>query len=102
MSQPQGLPAREDLQKLSLRAIVAYASRAARRVQPLVQADQDRITHDAPEVINAAITLAERFVGGVFLVVTEDDILRAAGAADAVGDALKNISGWYDSAARAA
>lgn len=35
MSQEAQLPTEEDLRRLSLRAAVAYAARAARRVQPL-------------------------------------------------------------------
>lgn len=56
-----GLPTQEDLEKLPLRAIVAYAVRCARRVQPLFQrlAARRRELKEYARDVEQAISLAE-------------------------------------------
>jgi hypothetical protein len=55
----------EHLKQLPLRAIVAFAARCARRVEPLAQrpeGDPERESHRA--AVDAAIRMAEEFAGG--------------------------------------
>lgn len=54
------LPLKEDLERLSLRASIAYAARCTRRVQPLCRS----LTLKHRQAIERAIALAESFVGG--------------------------------------
>jgi len=52
------VPTIDEIGKLPLRAIVAFAARCARRVQPLYQ---KTITLDRTKALNHAIEEAERF-----------------------------------------
>ena len=61
------LPSIEDLERLSLRAIVAYAARCARRVQPLYRSSE-------PEHVRAV----ERAIAVAESLVRADDIIAAA------------------------
>ena len=54
------LPTEDDLKKLSLRAMVAYAARCARRVQPLLRSAKQKHV----EAVEGTISMAERFAKG--------------------------------------
>lgn len=55
----------EDLKKLPLRAIVAFAARCARRVEPIAQLPEGHPQHEARRVaIDDAIRLAEEVASG--------------------------------------
>jgi hypothetical protein len=75
------LPSEEDLKKLSRRAIVAYAARAARRAQPLFRSDNAADT----ETIERAIAIAEQFA-------SQPDADRIARDATAAASAAAQIS----------
>ena len=100
------LPSREDLAKLPARAIVAYAVRCARRVEPRYAAAMS----DRPDLIAAvgsAIQQAERFASGDATVLDDaiaDAADRAARAAHtaAVADAADAAARAAHAAARAA
>lgn len=71
------LPTTEDLRRLTLRAIAAYAARCARRVQPLYESDEDRHV----EAVDKAICVAEAFARG-------DKVAPASACGDAALAAL--------------
>ncbi len=83
------LPTEDDLKQLPLRAIVAYAARSARRVQPLYRLpgdEKDRLKHNA--AIEIAVMFAERFCTTDPMNVFHcSDAFDAARAADDAGDA---------------
>lgn len=82
MAEANELPTAEELLKLSRRGMVAYAVRAARRVQPLFQADeQGGITEEHVAAVDRAITLAERFVSVAHPVVSGAELRAAADSA---------------------
>ncbi len=59
MPEPQQLPTEEELLRLSLRALVAYAARCARRAQPSFTSQHKQHV----EAVDRAIILAEQFAG---------------------------------------
>jgi hypothetical protein len=60
-----GLPSKKELEKLPTRAVVAYAVRNARRVQPLFQKASEIENHKKQtRLIHKAITLSQRWVNG--------------------------------------
>ncbi|MEM9065772.1 MAG: hypothetical protein AAGB51_09820, partial [Planctomycetota bacterium] len=54
------LPSKEELRTLPRWALVAYAARCARRVQPLFKASWPDAPAEHVEAVDKAITLAER------------------------------------------
>jgi hypothetical protein len=93
----------DELCKLPLRAIVAFAVRCARRVEPLTA----RLGEPSKDIVNNAIATAQAFANGVSLDMnTFDEAARAATrAADVVlyGSALGSTIGTHAAnAARAA
>jgi hypothetical protein len=99
-------PTKKELLKLSRRGMVAYAVRAARRVQPLFQPDEERgITEEHVAAVDNAMRLAERFVSVAHPVVGDLELFDAADAATrAAADANANAaySAGYTAAAAAA
>lgn len=92
-----GLPTKDQLKKLPLRAIVAYAVRCARRVQPLYRLARripDRERHQA--AIETILMIGERFC--------RDETAAAANAftAGARTFSAARVTGAADAAARAA
>jgi len=81
----QELPTEEELRALPRRAIVAYAARCARRVQPLYRSKHERHV----QAVERAIALAERFAKGEPPRVGEasEATLADVRAADAAADA---------------
>src|SRR4051812_12816304 len=82
----------EELKRLPLRAIVAYAARCARRVRPLYRLPDDVHDRERDEAaVSRAITLAEEFADGYRIIarvaavntyaVAAAEDARAAGAA---------------------
>jgi hypothetical protein len=61
MTEEMRLPTKEDLAKLTLRAMAAYAARCARRVQPLFEAIKARLGAETSFAVERGISLAERF-----------------------------------------
>jgi len=100
------LPSREDLAKLSPRAIVAYAARCARRVEPVYLAAMGH-REDLVAAVDSAIRQAERFAAGDAAAVqdsvadTADDAARTAHAT-AIADAADAAARAAHAAARAA
>ena len=100
------LPTKEELRALPRRAIVAYAARCARRVQPLYRSrDKRRV-----QAVDDAIALAEWFAKGEPLIVGEasegglPDVMYGAGAAFAAAFAAARAAraAFADPAAAAA
>src|SRR4051794_36527393 len=76
----------EELQRLPLRAIVAYAARCARRVRPLYRLPQDfpdRVKHEL--AVDHAIEYAENFAAGIRSAEFKAAAVRNAADADAFG-----------------
>lgn len=103
------LPTEDDLKRLPLLAIVAYAVRCARRALPVVDAVPSFATHGA--AVKQAIFFVERFCAGEDLNVAPDAGERAATAAGraaavaqsfAGGPALALAAGAAQAAAQAA
>ena len=92
MSDQPSLPTKDDLKKLPLLAMVAYAVRCARRVQPILDTIPSFATHGA--AVEQAISLAERFCVGKDLNAAVDAAERAAErAADAAAVARQFAGG---------
>ncbi len=72
------LPTEEELSRLTLRAIVAYAARCARRVQPLFTTDNAEHIED----VDRAIRVAEAFARGVTAPLTASAGHNARNVAD--------------------
>lgn len=84
MSNEFELPSKEKLEQLSLRAVVAYAARCARRVQPLYHSDDPKHV----EAVEQAILVAENFASSNADVRTAANANANANAdADAIADA---------------
>lgn len=79
MPDQPSLPTEDDLKKLPLLAIVAYAVRCARRAQPILDTIPNFATHGA--AVERTISLAERFCVGTDLNDAPDAAERAADAA---------------------
>lgn len=95
MTQKVELPSAEDLWQLSLHAMVAYAARCARRVQPLfISGVPEHI-----EAVDRAILMAEHFASG-----DEHDTQAATDAANNAAAAAAEAArdGTLDSARAAA
>lgn len=91
MPDERSLPTKEDLKRLPLRAILAYALRCARRLQSLYLLNWTASRHEQQlAAIEAALTLGERFCRGELI---EDDahVADAVFAADAVEAASRTI-----------
>ncbi len=72
------LPSKKELEKLSTRAVVAYAVRNARRVQPLFQKNAEiENLQKQTRLIHKAITLSQRWVNGEN--VSSEDLTIAKG-----------------------
>jgi hypothetical protein len=97
-------PTKKELLKLSRRGMVAYAVRAARRVQPLFQADEERgITEEHVAAVDNAMRLAERFVSVAHPAVGDPELFDAANAAThAAANANAAYSAGYTATAAAA
>ena len=91
MSGPPLLPTEDDLKKLPLLAIVAYAVRCARRTQPVVDTIPNFTTHGA--AVEQAISLAERFCVGKDLNDAPDAAERAADAAGRAATLARSFAG---------
>ena len=91
MSDQQSVPTEDDLKKLSLLAIVAYAVRCARRVQPILDTIPSFATHGA--AVEQAISLAERFCVGKDLNAAPDAAERAADAAGCAAAVARSYAG---------
>ena len=92
MSDQPSLPTEDELKKLPLLAIVAYAVRCARRAQPIFAAIPNLATHGA--AVEQAISFAERFCVGKDLNAAVDAVERAAErAADAAAVARQFAGG---------
>ena len=98
------LPTVDELKTLTLRAMVAYAVRCARRVQPLywqVREVTHREKHEA--AIETASTIAERFCRGEPIVAAAAaDAARAAEAAADAADTAEAAAEAAEAAAEAA
>jgi hypothetical protein len=94
----------EDLKGLPLRALVAWATRCARRVQPLVPLPEGQPETDRPHgAVEVALRMAEDFAQGAVPLPVEDvihavDVVR--GAATAGGD--RGVAAAVGAAAEAA
>ncbi len=91
MSDQPSLPTEDDLKKLPLLAIVAYAVRCARRVQPILDAIPNFAAHGA--AVEQAISLAERFCVGQDLNDAPDAAERAADAAGRAAAVARSFAG---------
>jgi hypothetical protein len=91
MSDQPSLPTEDDLKKLPLLAIVAYAVRCARRVQPILGTIPNFATHGA--AVEQAISLAERFCVGKDLNAAPDAAERAADAAGRAAAIARSFAG---------
>ncbi len=98
MSDQPSLPTEDDLKKLPLLAMVAYAVRCARRVQPMLDTIPSFATHGA--AVEQAISLAERFCVGKDLNAAPDAAGRVSRAVAA--DRCAAVSAAVSAAARAA
>jgi len=99
MSEQPSLPTEDDLKQLPLRAIVAYAMRCARRVQPLLLRATGLPGHERNVgAVDEATLAAERFCRGEQ--VTAADADAHAAYADAVN--ARAACAAADAAARAA
>ena len=78
MTDYPGLPSKKELEELPTRAVVAYAVRNARRVQPLFQENSEIENHKKQtRLINKAITLSQHWVNGEN--VSSEDLAIAKG-----------------------
>ncbi len=91
MSEQPSLPTEDDLKKLPLLAIVAYAVRCARRAQPILDTVPSFAMHGA--AVQQAISLAERFCAGKDLNDAPDAAERAADAAGRAADVARSFAG---------
>jgi len=91
MPDQPSLPTEDDLKKLPLLAIVAYAVRCARRAQPILDTIPNFATHGA--AVGQAISLAERFCVGKDLNVAPDAAERAADAAGRAAAIARSFAG---------
>ncbi len=91
MANEPSLPTEDDLKKLPLLAIVAYAVRCARRAQPTFAA----IPNFAPQgaAVEQAISLTERFCVGTDLNAAPDAAERAADAAGRAATLARSYAG---------
>jgi hypothetical protein len=98
----------EQLKELPLRAIVAFAARCARRVEPLAQLPEGNAQRESRrEAVEAAIRMAESFARGTDAppdesVVAAIDASREAGGETANVDAVSAIAQAAHAAASAA
>jgi hypothetical protein len=103
MEREMSLPSKEHLGKLPPRAIVAYAARCARRVEPVYAAAMSH-REGLITAVGHAVLQAERFASGEANVL-EDDLTAAADAADRaahMADATDATARAAHAAARAA
>jgi hypothetical protein len=91
MSDQPSLPTEDDLKKLPLLAIVAYAVRCARRALPIVDTVPSFATHGA--AVKQAISFVERFCVGEDLNVAPDAAERAADAAGRAAAVAQSFAG---------
>ena len=91
MSDQPSLPTEDDLKKLPLLAIVAYAVRCARRAQPVLDTIPSFAMHGA--AVEQAISLAERFCVGADLNAAPDAAERAADAAGRAASVAQSFAG---------
>lgn len=91
MSDQPSLPTEDDLKKLPLLAIVAYAVRCARRVQPVLDTLPSFAIHGA--AVEQAISLTERFCVGKDLNAAPDAVERAADAAGRTASVAQSFAG---------
>jgi hypothetical protein len=91
MSDQPSLPTEDDLKKLPLLAIVAYAVRCARRAQPVLDTIPSFAMHGA--AVEQAISLAERFCVGANLNAAPDAAERAAEAAGRAASVAQSFAG---------
>lgn len=91
MSEQPALPTEDDLKKLPLLAIVAYAVRCARRAQPVLDAVPNFAAHAA--TVAQAISLTERFCAGKDLNAAADAAERAADAAGRAAAVARSFAG---------
>jgi hypothetical protein len=98
------LPTVDELKTLPLRAIVSYAVRCARRVQPLYWQAREvahREKHEA--AIETALTITEQFCRGEHIAAADAaDAARAAEAAADAADAVEAAAEAAEAAAEAA
>jgi multidrug efflux pump subunit AcrA (membrane-fusion protein) len=98
------LPTVDELKTLPLRAIVCYAVRCARRVQPLYWQAREvahREKHEA--AIETALTITEQFCRGEHIAAADAaDAARAAEAAADAADAVEAAAEAAEAAAEAA
>jgi hypothetical protein len=89
MPERRSLPRPDDLKKMPLRAIVAYAARCARRVQPLFRLVTEDIAGftQYEAAVDRALSLAERFCVG-----DESEYHTLAAAADAAATAADEVA----------
>ena len=103
MSEPT-LPTVDELKTLTLRAIVTYAARCARRVQPLywqARGVAHREKHEA--AVELALTIAEQFCRGEpIATASAADAARAAEAAADAADTAESAAEAAEAAAEAA
>ncbi len=103
------LPSQEELEKLPPRAIVAYAVRCARRVQPLcvqLRPDDDEREGQLLDLLERALQTATEFARGVEVsrdsirhaaIATATEVTRTAYAAAATADAARAAYAAYGS-----
>jgi len=91
MSDQPSLPTEDDLTKLPLLAIVAYAVRCARRALPVVDTVSSFAMHGA--AVKEAISLVECFCVGEDLNAAPDAVERAADAAGRAASVAQSFAG---------
>jgi hypothetical protein len=91
MSEQPSLPTEDDLKKLPLLAIVAYAVRCARRARPMLDTIPNFAAHGT--AVEQAISLAERFCAGKELNDAPDAAERAADAAGRAAAVAHSFAG---------
>lgn len=71
-------PSEEELQRLSLRALVAYAVRWSQRVRPALSASDSTVTEEQGRAVDEAIAAAAAFVEGRGVPATPEEAMPMA------------------------